>query len=33
MPHEIAVTELFFLAMLVVFTIPFLVWRLGRTGR
>ena len=31
MPHVITTTELFLLAMFIVFTVPYLVWRLGRT--
>lgn len=29
--HAITVTELFLIAMLLIFTVPYLVWRLGRT--
>jgi Kef-type K+ transport system membrane component KefB len=29
--HGISTTELFLIAMLVIFTVPYLVWRLGRT--
>ena len=29
--HGISTTELFLVAMLIIFTVPYLVWRLGRT--
>ena len=29
--HALNTTELFLVAMLIVFTLPYLVWRLGRT--
>jgi Kef-type K+ transport system membrane component KefB len=29
--HAVTVTEVFLLAMLIIFTLPYLVWRLGRT--
>lgn len=31
MPHAITTMELFLIAMLVIFSVPYLVWRLGRT--
>ncbi len=31
MSHPVTITELFLVAMLLVFTLPWLVWRLGRT--
>lgn len=31
MPHAITTTELFLIAMAVIFLVPYLVWRLGRT--
>ena len=33
MPHSLSTTEIFLLAMVIIFTIPYLVWRLGRTDR
>ena len=29
--HAVTTTEVFLLAMLIIFTLPYLVWRLGRT--
>lgn len=31
MPHSISTTELFLIAMAIIFAVPYLVWRLGRT--
>lgn len=31
MPHAITTTELFLLAMAIIFSVPYLIWRLGRT--
>lgn len=31
MPHNIPLTELYLIAMLLIFSVPYLVWRLGRT--
>ena len=31
MPHAITTTELFLIAMAIIFSVPYLVWRLGRT--
>lgn len=31
MPHAVTTTELFLVAMTLIFTVPFLIWRLGKT--
>jgi Kef-type K+ transport system membrane component KefB len=31
MPHTIPTTELFLIAMVIIFAVPYLIWRLGRT--
>jgi Kef-type K+ transport system membrane component KefB len=31
MPHAVTTTELFLIAMAIIFSVPYLVWRLGRT--
>ncbi len=31
MPHAITTTELFLIAMTIIFSVPYLIWRLGRT--
>lgn len=31
MPHAITTTELFLIAMVIIFAVPYLIWRLGRT--
>jgi Kef-type K+ transport system membrane component KefB len=31
MPHTMNVTEIFLIAMAIIFTLPYLIWRLGRT--
>jgi Kef-type K+ transport system membrane component KefB len=31
MPHAMNTSEIFLIAMAIIFTIPFLIWRLGRT--
>ena len=31
MPHTISTTEIFLIAMAIIFAVPFLIWRLGRT--
>ena len=31
MAHAMTVTEIFLIAMLIIFTVPYLIWRLGRT--
>ncbi len=29
--HAMTITEIFLIAMVIIFTVPFLIWRLGRT--
>ena len=31
MPHAMSTTEVFLIAMMIIFTIPYLIWRVGRT--